>query len=75
MEYYISSNFEEIIDTLTNYELLETNLTTLQSSDSLFSYKNVGSKKWRACTSKKNTVNSVDYTHATNNMDVGDTRT
>lgn len=70
LEYYLANNIEEVIYILTNYELLEESTTTLHSSDSLFSYENVGSTKLRAFSTNKNIINDVDYTHTANNVEI-----
>lgn len=63
------NNAENVIDILTNYELLEAYFTTLQSSDSFFSYENVGSIKLNISTIKKDATNDMqDCTHTASNV-------
>lgn len=68
LEYYLSNNVEEVIDILINYKLLEVDIATPKSSDSLFSYENTEFAKQRASIIKKNVINSVECRHSTNSI-------
>lgn len=66
LEYFLTHNVKIDIDILTSYDLLEENFVALQSSDSLFSYDNARSSKWRASSINRDDAIDVDtYKHTT----------
>lgn len=75
LEYYLTNNAEIVIDVMINYELLEEDSSTLQSSDSLFSYENAGSIKWWTFNNKKDIINGMpNLTQAISSMEVENTK-